>query len=146
LRQSKFFSFSWPLAALLRDIKSSTSESGTSHTVAKLMVNTLHQAGVRRIDGVVGDSLNGFTDELRTCPDMQWMHMRHKQAATFSALMPVVAIAARIPRGKIDNGYLQVTHLRFCFKNAVTTWSGSPTPHCCRVSSRERFAKQLPGS
>lgn len=56
-----------------------------SHTVAKLMVDTLHQAGVRRIYGVVGDSLNGFTDELRTCPDMQWMHMRHEEAAAFAA-------------------------------------------------------------
>ena len=56
-----------------------------SHTVAKLMVDTLHQAGVKRIYGVVGDSLNGFTDALRSQPDMQWMHMRHEEAAAFAA-------------------------------------------------------------
>ena len=56
-----------------------------SHTVAKLMVDTLHQAGVKRIYGVVGDSLNGFTDALRSQPDMRWMHMRHEEAAAFAA-------------------------------------------------------------
>lgn len=56
-----------------------------SHSVAKLMVDTLHQAGVKRIYGVVGDSLNGFTDALRSQPDMQWMHMRHEEAAAFAA-------------------------------------------------------------
>lgn len=56
-----------------------------THTVAKLMVDTLHQAGVKRIYGVVGDSLNGFTDALRSCPDMQWVHMRHEEAAAFAA-------------------------------------------------------------
>ena len=56
-----------------------------SHTVAKLMVDTLHQAGVNRIYGVVGDSLNGFTDAMLSQPDMQWMHMRHEEAAAFAA-------------------------------------------------------------
>jgi pyruvate dehydrogenase (quinone) len=55
------------------------------HTVAQLMVDTLHQAGVKRIYGVVGDSLNGFTDALRSRPDMQWVHMRHEEAAAFAA-------------------------------------------------------------
>ncbi|MCD8504885.1 MAG: ubiquinone-dependent pyruvate dehydrogenase [Burkholderiaceae bacterium] len=49
------------------------------------MVDTLHQAGVKRIYGVVGDSLNGFTDALRSRPEMQWMHMRHEEAAAFAA-------------------------------------------------------------
>lgn len=56
-----------------------------SHSVAKLMVDTLNQAGVKRIYGVVGDSLNGFTDALRSRPDMQWVHMRHEEAAAFAA-------------------------------------------------------------
>ncbi len=55
------------------------------HTVAKLMVDTLHQAGVKRIYGVVGDSLNGFTDALRSRPEMEWVHMRHEEAAAFAA-------------------------------------------------------------
>ncbi|WP_243480016.1 ubiquinone-dependent pyruvate dehydrogenase [Orrella daihaiensis] len=49
------------------------------------MVDTLGQAGVKRIYGVVGDSLNGFTDALRSRPDMQWVHMRHEEAAAFAA-------------------------------------------------------------
>ena len=34
-------------------------------TVADQMVETLAAAGVARIYGIVGDSLNGFTDSLR---------------------------------------------------------------------------------
>ena len=36
-----------------------------SFTVSDLIAETLHQAGVRRIYGLPGDSLNGFTDALR---------------------------------------------------------------------------------
>ena len=35
------------------------------NNVADLFVATLEQAGVKRIYGIVGDSLNGFTDALR---------------------------------------------------------------------------------
>jgi pyruvate dehydrogenase (quinone) len=35
------------------------------NSLADLMVETLTQAGVRRIYGVVGESLNGFNDALR---------------------------------------------------------------------------------
>lgn len=49
------------------------------------MVDTLAQAGVNRVYGVVGDSLNGFTDAMRSRPDMQWVHMRHEEAAAFAA-------------------------------------------------------------
>ena len=37
-------------------------------TVAETIVETLHAAGVRRVYGVAGDSLNGFTDALRRRP------------------------------------------------------------------------------
>lgn len=56
-----------------------------STTVAKLMVDTLAQAGVKHVYGVVGDSLNGFTDAMRSRPEMQWVHMRHEEAAAFAA-------------------------------------------------------------
>ena len=56
-----------------------------AQTVAKLMVQTLANAGVKRVYGVVGDSLNGFTDALRSEPAIQWMHMRHEEAAAFAA-------------------------------------------------------------
>src|ERR671913_1213281 len=54
-------------------------------TVADLMAETLTVAGVKRIYGVVGDSLNGFTDSLRKQKKIDWIHMRHEEAAAFAA-------------------------------------------------------------
>ena len=54
-------------------------------TIADLMAETLSVAGVRRIYGVVGDSLNGFTDSLRQPKKIDWVHMRHEEAAAFAA-------------------------------------------------------------
>ncbi|MBM3650643.1 MAG: ubiquinone-dependent pyruvate dehydrogenase, partial [Alphaproteobacteria bacterium] len=54
-------------------------------TVADLMVETLSVAGVERIYGVVGDSLNGFTDSLRKQKKIDWVHVRHEEAAAFAA-------------------------------------------------------------
>jgi pyruvate dehydrogenase (quinone) len=56
-----------------------------SRTVADFMVDTLKQAGVKRIYGIVGDSLNGFTDSLRRKGGVDWVHMRHEEAAAFAA-------------------------------------------------------------
>jgi pyruvate dehydrogenase (quinone) len=56
-----------------------------SQTGADYMANTLHRAGVRRIYGVVGDSLNGFTDSLRRVGEIDWIHMRHEEGAAFAA-------------------------------------------------------------
>src|SRR5471030_2515686 len=53
--------------------------------VADLFVETLHQAGVRRIFGVVGDSLNGLTEAIRQRGSIDWVHMRHEEAAAFAA-------------------------------------------------------------
>jgi pyruvate dehydrogenase (quinone) len=38
-------------------------------TVAEQLVNTLADAGVRRVYGIVGDSLNPVTDAIRTVPE-----------------------------------------------------------------------------
>ncbi|QTL03136.1 ubiquinone-dependent pyruvate dehydrogenase [Aquabacter sp. L1I39] len=54
-------------------------------TVADLLVSTLHQAGVRRIFGIVGDSLNGLTEALERSGDMDWIHVRHEESAAFAA-------------------------------------------------------------
>jgi pyruvate dehydrogenase (quinone) len=54
-------------------------------TVADLIVETLEQAGVERIYGVVGDSLNGLTESLRTRETIKWVHVRHEEAAAFAA-------------------------------------------------------------
>src|ERR1700757_180028 len=53
--------------------------------VADLFTEILHSAGVRRIYGVVGDSLNGITDSLRRRGDIEWIHTRHEEAAAFAA-------------------------------------------------------------
>lgn len=52
--------------------------------VADVMARLLVSAGVERVWGVVGDSLNGFTDALRSTP-VKWMHVRHEEAAAFAA-------------------------------------------------------------
>ncbi|MGA9948142.1 MAG: thiamine pyrophosphate-binding protein, partial [Xanthobacteraceae bacterium] len=56
-----------------------------SKTAADFMAETLANAGVKRIYGVVGDSLNGFTDALRRGKSIEWMHMRHEEGAAFAA-------------------------------------------------------------
>src|SRR6201995_4134089 len=53
--------------------------------VADYMAETLKQAGVKRIYGVVGDTLKGFTDALRRIGGIDWMHMRHEEAGAFAA-------------------------------------------------------------
>jgi pyruvate dehydrogenase (quinone) len=54
-------------------------------TAAEFMAETLARAGVKRIYGVVGDSLNGFTDALRRQESIEWLHMRHEEGAAFAA-------------------------------------------------------------
>ena len=54
-------------------------------TVADQMVETLAAAGVERIYGIVGDSLNGFTDSLRRQGSIKWLHVRHEEVAAFAA-------------------------------------------------------------
>jgi len=56
-----------------------------SRTAADFMAEALAQAGVKRIYGVVGDSLNGFTDALRRLESIEWVHMRHEEGAAFAA-------------------------------------------------------------
>ncbi len=53
--------------------------------VAELLVDVLSEAGVQRIYGVSGDSLNGITDSIRTREQIQWVHVRHEEAAAFAA-------------------------------------------------------------
>jgi pyruvate dehydrogenase (quinone) len=54
-------------------------------TTADLMAELLLEAGVERIYGVVGDSLNAFTDALRRLEKIQWVHVRHEEGAAFAA-------------------------------------------------------------
>jgi pyruvate dehydrogenase (quinone) len=114
------------------------------------IVATLKASGVKRIYGLPGDSLNGFTDALRRDGDIDWIHVRHEEAAAFAAAgesaitgdlsvvaascgpgnlhlinglfdanrsrVPVLAIAAHIPREEIGGAYFQETHPQELFR------------------------------
>jgi pyruvate dehydrogenase (quinone) len=54
-------------------------------TVADQFAETVAAAGVKRIYGIVGDSLNGLTDSLRRQGKIEWVHVRHEEAAAFAA-------------------------------------------------------------
>jgi pyruvate dehydrogenase (quinone) len=54
-------------------------------TVAEQFVTTLAAAGVKRIYGIVGDSLNGLTDSIRRGGIIEWIHVRHEEVAAFAA-------------------------------------------------------------
>lgn len=119
-------------------------------TLGDIMVATLKASGVRRIYGIPGDSLNGFTDALRRDGEMTWMHVRHEEAAALAASgdaavsgglavcaascgpgnlhlinglydanrsrVPVLAIAAHLPRAVIGASYFQETHPQELFR------------------------------
>jgi pyruvate dehydrogenase (quinone) len=57
----------------------------TMSNVADLFVATIEQAGVKRIFGIVGDSLNGLTEALRRRGTIEWIHVRHEEVAAFAA-------------------------------------------------------------
>src|SRR5882672_9680146 len=56
-----------------------------ARTGADLIIETLHAAGIKRIYGVAGDSLNGITDSLRRTKTIEWVHMRHEETGAFAA-------------------------------------------------------------
>src|SRR5229473_1596564 len=56
-----------------------------TQTVAESLIETLAQAGVQRIYGIVGDSLNPVTDAIRRSGKVQWVHVRHEETAAFAA-------------------------------------------------------------
>src|ERR1700678_1561474 len=56
-----------------------------ARTVAEQFVQTLVAAGVKRVFGIVGDSLNGITDAIRREGTIEWLHVRHEEVAAFAA-------------------------------------------------------------
>src|ERR1700748_3716896 len=56
-----------------------------SKIASEYLVEALEKTGVKRVYGVVGDSLNGFTDSLRRRKSIDWIHMRHEEGAAFAA-------------------------------------------------------------
>ncbi|MGS2591206.1 pyruvate dehydrogenase [Streptomyces hebeiensis] len=53
--------------------------------VAEQFVDILARAGVRRLYGVVGDSLNPVVDAVRRNAAIDWVQVRHEEAAAFAA-------------------------------------------------------------
>jgi pyruvate dehydrogenase (quinone) len=70
---------------LPRDPRYTTGANPIAHTISDLIVETLKNAGVRRVYGLPGDSLNGFTDALRRDGTLSWQLVRHEEAAAFAA-------------------------------------------------------------
>src|ERR1700719_720198 len=54
-------------------------------TAADQFAETLAAAGVKRVYGIVGDSLNGLTDAFRRQRKIEWVHVRHEETAAFAA-------------------------------------------------------------
>lgn len=55
------------------------------HTIADYLAQTLAAAGVERVWGVTGDSLNGLAYSLDQVGSIRWMHTRHEEVAAFAA-------------------------------------------------------------
>src|ERR1700694_939864 len=53
--------------------------------LAELLVETLLAAGVKRVYGLAGDSLNGITEAIRADESIKWIHVRHEETAAFAA-------------------------------------------------------------
>jgi pyruvate dehydrogenase (quinone) len=54
--------------------------------VADILIESLIAAGVKRVYGISGDSLNGITDSIREHEkDISWVHVRHEESAAFAA-------------------------------------------------------------
>ncbi len=54
-------------------------------TVADQCAEILADVGVKRVYGIVGDSLNGLTDAIRRQGKIDWVHVRHEEVAAFAA-------------------------------------------------------------
>jgi pyruvate dehydrogenase (quinone) len=138
-------------------------------TVADHVISALKLSGVRRVYGLPGDSLNGFTDAIRRADGMAWEHVRHEEAAAFAAAaeaaltgqlavcagscgpgnlhlvnglfdaqrsrVPVLAIAAHIPRSEIGSEYFQETHPQDLFRECSV--------YCELVSTPEMLPRVL---
>src|SRR5262245_38680929 len=78
---------SWRTGVLmgLRNTRKEGETTVMARTVAERLVNTLGEAGVQRVYGIVGDSLNPVTDAIRRSGTIDWIHVRNEEAAAFAA-------------------------------------------------------------
>ncbi len=54
-------------------------------SIADQFIEVLVQAGVKRIYGIVGDSLNPIVDAVRRTDGIEWVSVRHEESAAFAA-------------------------------------------------------------
>ena len=149
-------------------------------TVADVVVQMLKSSGVRRVYGLPGDSLNGFTDALGRDGELVWEHVRHEEAAAFAAAgeaamtgqlavcaascgpgnthlvnglfeanrsrVPVLAIAAHIPRVEIGSSYFQETHpqdlLRECSVYCELVSVAEQLPRLLEIAMRHALERR----
>ena len=89
--------------------------------VSEVFIETLIAAGVKRVYGLVGDSLNGLTDAIRKSKKIGWLHVRHEEVAAFAAgadalLTGQIAVCA----GSCGPGNLHLINgLYDCHRNRV---------------------------
>lgn len=90
-------------------------------TIADSVVETLVKAGVKRIFGITGDSLNAIIDAVRRSGKIEWIHVRHEEVAAFAAgaeaeLNGTIAVCA----GSSGPGNLHLINgLYDCYRNRV---------------------------
>ncbi|MBA1430674.1 ubiquinone-dependent pyruvate dehydrogenase [Pseudomonas fluorescens] len=89
--------------------------------LARQLATTLEQAGIKRIWGLTGDSLNGLTDALRSMDSIEWMHVRHEEVAAFAAGAEAAATGElTVCAGSCGPGNLHLINGLFdCHRNHV---------------------------
>jgi len=70
---------------LLLPVEPAEESETLAKKVAELFTDVLAAAGVQRIYGVAGDSLNGITDSVRVRSGIEWVGVRHEETAAFAA-------------------------------------------------------------
>ena len=90
-------------------------------TIADHLAQTLAAAGVERIWGVTGDSLNGLSDSLNRMDSIRWMHTRHEEVAAFAAGAEAAATGRlAVCAGSCGPGNLHLINGLFdCHRNHV---------------------------
>jgi pyruvate dehydrogenase (quinone) len=108
--------------------------------VAAYIAKTLEQAGVKRIWGVTGDSLNGLSDSLNRMGTIDWMPTRHEEVAAFAAAEAQLTGELAVCAGSCGPGNLHLINGLFdCHRNHVPV---SP-PHPPAKSAAAIFRKPI---
>ena len=75
----------------------------TTRTVATHIVDALAAAGVERIYGVVGDSLNSLSEAVRQHSGIRWIGVRHEETGYLVEDRDVAGFAQRIAQLLADD-------------------------------------------